>query len=175
MAEIKSSIEIAMERAAALEGRASDEAKEEGIKHGKAAARRLLDNDVDAEGMADLIQSRPAEQRPHALMAAVELLLEVLLAGNDRTLDGLEALPLPESQVSALVEAARGRFDAAGAMYTKLAGEMSEELAAMGISGSAVSPNPIASPELQPRMQQALSGHMSKLQDAAEALLYDLK
>ncbi len=175
MAEIKSSIEIAMERAAALEGRASDEAKDEGEKHGKAAARRLLDDDVDAAAMAELIQARPENQRSYALKAAVELLLEALMSGDDRTLDGLEALPLSAGKVEALVEAARGRFEAAGELYTKLAGEMSQDLAAMGISGSAVSPNPIANPELQARMRQALSGHMGRMQEAAEALFDTLK
>lgn len=170
MAEIKSSIEIAMERAAAMEGKADDEAKEEGIKHGKAAARRLLDNDVDGQGMAELIQARPDAQRPHALKAAVESLLEALLAGNDQALDGLEVLPLATDKVEAIIEAARGRFDAAGELYTTLAGEMSQQLTEMGISGSAVSPNPIANPELQQRMRQVLDSHGGKLQQAAEAL-----
>ncbi|WP_449245966.1 hypothetical protein [Desulfarculus baarsii] len=172
MALIKSSLEIALERAEAMMGRAEDTAKEEGRKHGQAAARRFLSGDVDGAAMAELLAARPEEQRRPALAAALEHFVEALLNGDDLAVDGLAALPLDRAKdkLAALITAARGRFQAAGQLYADLAAVMADDLARMGIGGSAVLPNPLSLPDLELRTQKALAPHLQAVQEAAQAL-----
>lgn len=150
MAKIKSTIEIAMERAAALGG-GSDQSEEEGRKRGKVLARQVLDAALEPDEMAAKLAGLGADQRDHARRAAAEALLSAWEEGKTQAAQALAALAAgseAEEAARSLVELAANSAQAEDLFREELAALMKQRFASLGISGSAVRANPDAGPEL---------------------------
>jgi hypothetical protein len=172
MAEIKSALEIALERAAAL-GAGEDDSKRQAQEKGQALARQCLEGDLTGTDLAAELSGLGAE----ATAAAVGHLLEALDEGRAGALPALAALCLqgPARQAYEALELAQAqRAEALAALEAELAGEMSQSLAALGIGGSAVRPNPAAHPEYQARCDAALGVAQAQLKAAGQDLLQAL-
>jgi hypothetical protein len=176
MAEIKSSIQIAMERAAALgDGGGQDEQdREEGKRQGRALGRRAAKGELTPEDLAISLGQLPPEQQDSARQAAALALLEDLDEGWQGRVAGLAALSAagrPQAQ-AAVVELARVLAQEerlAVDLHQVLAEELKAGLAAEGISGSAVHPNPAAHPQLKERYDQAVADLEPRRQAALAA------
>jgi hypothetical protein len=172
MAEIKSALEIAMERAAAL-GAGEDDSRREAEERGRALARRVLEGELEPKVLAGLSAGPPA-----ARQAAARVLLEALGAGRAEALEGLRALAPDEKTAAAwsdLTEAVEARQAALAQLREQLAGELAGELAAAGIGGEAARPNPEAHPEYTARLAAALAGSDEELQAAGDKFLAALE
>lgn len=154
MTEIKSSIEIAMERAAAMGAAADDQAREEGRKKGKVLGRRFMSGDIDTGRLAaELARLEPGEAS-HARAVALEEMGPALESGDGAAAAGLQALAadtVASEAAEALLKLAQDQQDDEASLIARLSIEMAEQLAAAGITGSAVVPNPGAHPELTKR------------------------
>jgi hypothetical protein len=182
MAEIKSSLEIAMERAAAIGGGGREEIdRDEGDKRGKAAARKLLLGELDTSALSDEISSLSGEGLSAARLAAAQILLEAVPHIPDRALAGLGALVDQEvgqgdkaELVRRLAGAVMAIQEADLALAQEVAEDMTKELAEAGISGSAVTANPAAHPGYEERRQAALNEdfvqYNAAVRELAEAL-----
>jgi hypothetical protein len=172
MAEIKSSLEIAMERAARFGGGGKDDLdREEGRKRGRAAARRLLAGEETPQGLAARVEGQEGAARAAALSEAAATLLEALPGAAGRTaLAGLRELAAGRPELARLEEAAAGAEAAERELHRRLAAEQAEALAAAGIAGPAARPNPEAHPEYQTRREQELAGALQELRAAADRL-----
>lgn len=179
MADIKSSLDIAMERASAIGGGGKDElAREEGKKTGEVLARKLLLGDIDL----DQFSSGLSEATGPGLLAARAAAGEILLAGMpgspSNALFGLktlaEAAGMPE-YADRVLAAAEDINKAAGQLEEDLALEMARDLTAAGIGGSAVMANPRVHPDYEQRAQAALGEASQKLTEAGMALLKALE
>lgn len=165
MAEIKSSIQIAMERAAALGagGGHDEQAHEEGKRQGRALGRRAASGELAPEDLAGRLKALPPDQQPAARQAAAAALMEDMGEEWQARLAGLAALAAlgaGSAAQEAVVELARvlameGRL--ADDLHQELAQELMTALAAQGISGSAVHPNPASHPQLKQRYEQAVA------------------
>ncbi|MCB2192555.1 MAG: hypothetical protein KQI62_13375 [Deltaproteobacteria bacterium] len=169
MAEVKSALEIALERAAAL-GAGEDDSKRQAQKKGQALARQCLEGDLSAKDMAGQL----AGLGPESTASAAEALLEALEQERPGAMAALEAICSGGppgvayealTQAQARLEAARQRLD------SELAQVMLTDLAAKGIGGSAVHPNPAAHPEYEARCAAALAEAQAELKAAGEKLL----
>ncbi len=174
MAEIKSSLEIALERAAAMGGGDREELdREEGKKRGTAAARKLLSGDLDAPALADELASLAGEGRRAARKVAARILLEAVPQAPSRALAGLRAL-VGQGQAGQSLQrlsAAVGALQQAELdLDQALAQEAAAELEKAGITGSAVQPNPRAHPAYQQRRQAALAEGLREYNSAAQQL-----
>jgi len=174
MAEIKSSLEIALERAAALGSADKDqERREEGRRQGKAWARRATLGELapsELRGMVDQLGGAEAEG---AFAAAGQTLLEEITAGNRAALASLIMLTNghPAQQaVKDLAQVLKAEEGVAIEVSRQLAAELAATLAAEGLSGSAVHPNPASHPQLQERFQQAAAGLQGQRSAALRAL-----
>ncbi|MCB2228031.1 MAG: hypothetical protein KQH53_15230 [Desulfarculaceae bacterium] len=165
MAEIKSALEIALERAAAL-GAGEDDSRREAEEQGRALARRLLEGEAPA---AELTALEPGPARQGAARA----LLEALSDDRAEALDGLRVLAgeAGEGAWQAVARALDQRAEAREALHAELAAEMSGELAGLRIGGPALRPNPLAHPDHAARASQALSGPQAALRAAGDELL----
>lgn len=169
MAEIKSALEIALERAAAL-GSGEDDSKRQAREKGQALARQCLEGDLTAQDLAAALAGLGLESTASAAQALLEAL------GQDRAgaLPALEALgaagPAREAY-EALVKVQARREEARRELDRELARDILGELAARGIGGSAVRPNPAAHPDYQARCDAALAGADQELKKAGEELL----
>jgi anti-sigma factor ChrR (cupin superfamily) len=174
MAEIKSSLEIAMERAAALGGGGKEEiAREEGAKRGQVAARKLLIGELESPALTDEISALAGEGRAAARQAAAGVLLEAVPQIPPRALAGLRALAEKEEEeqgIRQLALAVNDIHEADLALAEELAGDMIQDLAQAGISGSAVTPNPTAHPQFNERRKEALSDGFRLYNEAAGEL-----
>lgn len=176
MAEIKSSIQIAMERAAALGagGGRQDEAREEGRRQGKVWGRLAATGQLGAQELAERLEGLEPDARPEALSAAAAELLNSLEQESQRCLSCLGALAQDGPAQAPLARVAR-LMDQSGTLdqelNQELARELMEDLAAVGISGSAVHPNPLAHPDLEARQQAALAD----LEPRRQAAILDLR
>ena len=169
MAEVKSALEIALERAAAL-GAGEDDSRRQAQEKGQALARRCLEGDSTPAAAARELAGLPLE----AVTAAAQALLEALQEGRVAALPGLEALcPSGPAQTAyaALAQTQAQREKARQEVESALAQEMSQELAAQGIGGSAVRPNPAAHPDYAARCTAALAGAEAELKAAGGQLL----
>lgn len=174
MAEIKSSIQIALERAAAL-GAADkgEEQREEGRRQGRAWARRQGLGELAPSELRGLIDQLAGAEAEGARVAAGETLVAEINAGNRAAMAGLLALTAGTPAQPAAMELARllkAEEEVAVAVSRQLAAEMTAELLAEGISGSAVHPNPAAHPQLQARFDQAAAGLNAQRQAALRGL-----
>lgn len=160
MAEIKSAIEIAMERAAVLGGGDDHETRRQARAKGKALARRYLDADLDGQGIIAGLAGLGEGQEEHARQGLARTLLLALEEGNARALAGLKTIS-PEGQAAQawqdLASAEDARLDSLATVEQELAGEMLARLVQAGIGGSAVRPNPMAHAEYGQRTQSALA------------------
>lgn len=179
MAEIKSSLEIALARAAALGGGGSEEiAREEGAKRGQVAARKLLIGQLEPTAMAAEMGSLSGEGKAAARRAAGRVLLEGLSQTPSRALAGLAALTERDSgapqAIKRLSKALEAMAEAENQLADNLAAEMKDDLARAGISGSAVRPNPLAHPGFAQRREAALADgeklYQAALRETAEVL-----
>lgn len=174
MAEIKSSLEIAMERAAALGGGGKEEiVREEGTKRGQVAARKLLLGELELSALADEISALTGDGRAAARQAAAGLLLDAVPQAPPRALAGLRALADQEEQsqgIKRLALAVNDIHEADAALAEEVAEKMIQELARDGIRGSAVMPNPTAHPDYQERRREALAGGFQLYNAAAGEL-----
>lgn len=174
MAEIKSSIQIALERAAGMGAADKDEEqREEGRRQGKAWARRAALGELAPSDLRGLVDGCAGAEADGARTAAGETLLAEIAAGNRAAMAPLVALTAGTPAQPAAMELARvlkGEEEVAIAVSRELAAEMTAELAAEGIGGNAVHPNPAAHPQLQARFAQAAAGLDAQRQAAARAL-----
>ncbi len=175
MGEIKSSIEIAMERAAAMGGGDEREMLQaQAEKQGKVLARRLLGGDLDLEGLARALAQVEEENLPVARRAAAQVLLEGMADNPQASLLGIRDLARAagaQEEARAVLSAAEAIHGAAGRLEEELAREMAGELAGEGISGPALVPNPQAHPRYQERMEEALAQVSQELARAGDRLL----
>ncbi|MCF8033255.1 MAG: hypothetical protein K9K66_09045 [Desulfarculaceae bacterium] len=163
MAEIKSALEIALERAAAL-GAGEDDSRREAREKGRALARRLLEGEAEPDDLAGL-------QAGAARLGAAGALLEALGGRQPAALEGLKALAVGTPAVAVCEEVAAAleeRAAAQDALHQQLAQEMAADLAALGAGGPAMRPNPAAHPEYAARAEDALAGAEKGLQAAGE-------
>ena len=182
MAEIKSSLEIAMERAAAIGGGGHEEIdREEGDKRGKVAARKLLTGELDTSALSDEIRSLSGEGLSAARSAAAQILLEAVPQAPDRALAGLGALVdqgAGQGDAGELVRRLAGVVmaiqEADAALAGEVARDMTRELAQAGISGSAVTANPAAHPDYLERRKAALSDGFMQYNNVARELAQSL-
>ena len=176
MAEIKSSIEIALERAAAMAGDDdSDATLEETRQQAQILARRFLAGDLLPRELEHKLREYSGAAGEAARQRLVELLLEALPEKGGLALQGLRvvlaeqedsAAPLDELQ-SALERAQNAEAE----LKRELAKEMREQLAEQGISGPALRPNPQAHPQFEARRRQALEDDLAPLEQARQRLL----
>jgi len=167
MAEVKSALEIALERATAL-GAGEDDSRREAAEKGRALARRLLEGEAEPEALAGM-EAGPARQ------SAAETLARAL-SGDKRlaALAGLKALAgegAAEKAWDALASAADAREAALIQVMRQLAAEQAASLAAVGIAGPAAKPNPEAHPDYEKRVAAALAKAGEALQAAGKELL----
>ena len=87
MAEIKSALEIALERAAAL-GAGEDDSKRQAQEKGQALARQCLEGYLTPADMATQLAGLP----PESSLSAAQALVEGLFEGRERALPGLKAM-----------------------------------------------------------------------------------
>lgn len=169
MAEIKSALEIALERAAAL-GSGEDDSKREAQEKGQALARQSLGGDLAPTDMAEQLAGLPTASTG----AAARALLEALEQGREGALPGLEAIcpPGPAREAcQGLTQAQARREQTRLEVEAELAKEMAGELAAKGIGGNAIRPNPLAHPEYEARRGAAMAGAEAELKAAGEKLV----
>lgn len=173
MAEIKSSLEIALERAKALGGVDRKEAAAQEGKHkGAILARRLLAEDIEPQEMAESLSEISAEGRGPARLAAAEILLDKLAEDQKQALAGLQEIARGTPVAKAaddLIRSAQAIQDKVRALKGELALELAQVLMAAGISGSAVKANPQTHPQYQKRLDEALSALISDLEKAKAA------
>lgn len=156
MAEIKSSIEIAMERAAAMGAAADDQARDEGRRKGRALASRFGAGELDAEGLAGELAGLGADEAGFARAAGAEAFWEELAAGDPVAVACIAVLAQggdAAGDASELAAITRAKREREYQLLEELSIEMAQSLAASGIKGSAVIPNPTAHPELGARLQ----------------------
>lgn len=166
MAEIKSALEIALERAAAL-GAGEDDSRREAEAKGRALARRVLEGEAEAGELAGL-EPEPARR------AAGRALLEALEGNRQGALPALEAMcsqGAAKEAYEALAQAQARREKARQELDSELAQGMLADLADKGISGNAVRPNPVAHPDYDARCAAALADAKAEFKTAGAQLL----
>ena len=173
MAEIKSSLEIALERAKALGGVDRKEAAaQEGKNKGAILARRLLAGDLEPQELAEKLSEIPDEGRGPGRMAAAEILLDKLAEDEEQALAGLRIMAQGTPAAKAaddLINSALAIQDKVEDFREELALELARMLMAVGISGSAVRANPQTHPQYQQRLDKALSALTPGLEKAKAA------
>ena len=180
MAQIKSTLEIALERAAALGGGgAEEEDRRQAAKRGQAAARKVLSGDVAPGEINAELAGLAEEYRPVARQEAAGVLLEPLPRYRDLALEGLSALLPGEGEQrerllrleNSLDELHRATLD----LSRELGDELKQQLAAKGFSGTALRANPETHPHFEQRAQAALGDRLSNLEQAKQGLLQSLR
>ena len=173
MADIKSSLEIALERAAAMTGdsKAEDDTleREEGRKQGQALARKTLNGDMDPAQMAAEIDGLGPTGQEEARSSAMEILLEAIPDLAMPALAGLQALDGDTPVLQSLFEALMALQDTVNQLDQEAAQHLAQELADAGISGSAVHPNPAAFTGWEEMAADRLTQPLSALEQAKAA------
>jgi hypothetical protein len=175
MAEIKSTLEIALARAKSL-GDGVDKVREEGRKRGRALARQVVDGVIPADDLVGSLAGLSAEEHPHAYKAAAEALLQAVEDGRPLAVSGLAAMAQgtpAEQAAQSLVELADKTAEADERFREELTALLKQRFASMGISGSAVRPNPEAGTELDSlledfknKMRQERQDHLDFMRQA---------
>ncbi|MBU1154725.1 MAG: hypothetical protein KJ921_02685 [Proteobacteria bacterium] len=169
MAEVKSALEIAMERAAAL-GVGEDDSKRQAQEKGQALARQCLEGDLTPTDMA----AQLAGMAPDSVASAARALLEALGEDRDGALPALEAMcshGAAKEAYEALARVQEQRERTRRELDSELAQGMLADLAARGIRGSALHPNPAAHLDYAARSQEALAGAEAELKAAGGQLV----
>jgi hypothetical protein len=174
MADIKSSIEIALERAAAMGAASRDEvAAEEGRRQGKALGRRAAVGDMSPAELRTALDRLAAGERAAAVTAAGESLLAELEEGRHQALPAIVALAQgtpaerPASELAAVL-GMEGKVEEQ--LNQELAAELMTQFQALGIGGAAVRPNPLAHPDLEARAGEALARLDTRRQELGQDL-----
>ncbi|MCB2188519.1 MAG: hypothetical protein KQJ78_19020 [Deltaproteobacteria bacterium] len=151
MADIKSSLEIALERAAALEASSSQDEEREARERGEAWTRAFLNGDIAPEEYSQRWASLSPAGRPAALGVALESLAQALGQGSPQALAGLRVLtqgkPAAEPLLKSLEEVLASLEQEVLRLEAVLSQRALEELAELGIRGDAVRPNALAHPD----------------------------
>jgi hypothetical protein len=167
MAEIKSSLEIALERAAAMGGEAGGGAAiAEAASQGKVLARKVLNGSLPAHSLMQDINKMGGPAQPHARLAAADQLLDKLpqawfLAGP--ALEMLAAKVDAQDLVSQLGRVIGELEQAVRLTENALSSELAKLCSGEGISGSALVPNPRACDHYEERIKQAMAGPQKEL------------
>ncbi|CAO0822308.1 conserved hypothetical protein [Desulfarculales bacterium] len=160
MVEIKSSIQIAMERVAALgQGDSGEETGEEGKRQGRILGRRAASGELAPESLVASLAQLPADQRDSARQAVALALVEDMAEAWQDRLTALAALAAGGPAEAVVVELARVLAQEEHLtvdLHAQLAQELMGVLAAEGISGNAVHPNPAKHPQFKKRYEQAM-------------------
>ena len=179
MAEVKSTLEIALERAAALGGRdTEEEQRKEAAQKGQVAARKVLSGDVAPENIKGELTDLDGDYRAEAAREAARLLMEPLPRQRDLVLKSLSAL-LPEDgepreRLLYLEKLLDGLHQATLDLSRDLGDELKEALAAKGFNGPALRVNPETHPGFEQRAQETLAPLLVKLEQAGNSLLLSL-
>lgn len=173
MAEIKSSLEIALERAASFGRADAEDARREGDKKGRALARRCLAGDLPPDQLAGELGLVAGDQRAGARRGAAQALAEALGHGEAAASTGLAAITPADGApaLARLQKAAEARGQAVAGLERQLTLELAGTLADLGVSGSAAHPNPQAHPDYQARLEQAQAAADREAARAAAELL----
>ena len=158
MAEIKSTIDLIMERTKNLS--ASPEEREdyqrrEREKHIRGLVLRLLDDNLTLDGIRDEL----AKEKKNGREAEVTAILKDALAAhvdpdtdNERLIRIIHELAgTPEDRLRETLRACQAEFFAKRTVLTE---RLKGELESRGIAGSAVLPNPEADPQWKARREQ---------------------
>jgi hypothetical protein len=180
--EIKSTLEIAMEKIAKLPKLTPEEIREQREKElgprGKAIANRYLEGtlkETDLETEISLFQEEERDIVRRSLNAS--LCNAIDLENREQSCRSLSALQVLQ-QDAGLEEKTRElekiftdylRQQEEG--LTELERQERESLRALGISGSAVRPNPEASPESQEKLQVLQQRFRARIEDLRRELL----
>jgi hypothetical protein len=174
MADIKSSIEIALERAAAMGAASRDDvAAEEGRRQGKSLGRRAAVGDLGPADLRAALDRLDAVERTAAVAAAGETLLAELEEGRHQALAAIVALAqgtpaeAPANELTVIL-GMEGKVEEQ--LNQELAAELQTQLKALGIGGAAVRPNPLAHPDLERRGGEALARLEIRRQELGLAL-----
>ena len=162
MAEIKSSIQIALERAAALGagGGQDEQEREEGKRQGRVLGRRAATGELTPVDLGSRVDALPEAQRASAREGAAGAILEDLGEDWQARLACLAALAGGAGAEAAVLELARvlaQESRLAEDLHQVLAQELAQQLAAEGIGGSAVHANPAAHPQVKERYEEAVA------------------
>lgn len=172
MAEIKSSLEIALERAAAIGGGKEDLRREEGEGAGRSVGRKILNRDLAPAELAAALAALDEAARGYARREAARVLVEGLEQTPEPALAGLAALAGAEhpalAELRQRVAALEGGLRE---LEAELAAELGAELARAGIGGPAARPNPKAHPAYAERAAAATAGARQAVEAAGRDLL----
>lgn len=158
-----------MERAAAL-GEGEDDSKRQAQEKGQALGRQCLEGSLTYADMAAQLAALP----PESIASAAQALLEALTEDRQGALPALEAMcsqGTAKEACAGVAQAQARREKARQELDRELAQGMVADLAAKGISGSAVRPNPVAHPDYEARCGAALAGTEAELKTAGGKLI----
>ncbi len=179
MAEIKSALEIALERADKIvaESKGPDEATLQGRKKGENLARAYLAGDKSVDEVAQKISELEPAQQTAARLGAARTLLEALEEGRSEAISLLRELAPEGAQevVFELMEADQARAKVVSQLEAALSEELRAQFAERGISGPALRPNPKAHPEYAARLAQAQEEVAKAFEAAAQRYLEALE
>jgi hypothetical protein len=167
MAEIKSSLELALERAAALGDSDKDgAAREEAAGRGKVWARKVLNGDLSAQGLIQELNAVPQDEMVYARKATGEHLLEKLpqawpLAGP--ALELLAGSCGAREPVARLGREIASMDKAISRAEEQMRDEMTQAYGLLGISGGALRTNPKACADYEQRINKVLAGPRQEL------------
>jgi hypothetical protein len=164
MAEIKSTIDLIMERTKNLSASPQEREawhRQEREKHIRGLVQRLLDNSLTVDGVRDELDK---ERKSGRAAEAMENLKNALALHVDPESDNERLFRIVTELVGTPGERLQDTLRSCQAEYfarkTALAERQREELESQGIAGSAVLPNPEADPQwkaLREQMQAACS------------------
>jgi hypothetical protein len=180
--EIKSTLEIAMEKLAKIPKLTPEEALErrerEFALRGRAIANRYLEDALRDTEMEVEICEFQDEEREIVTKALKSSLCDAISPEEmDRSRKALEALLLLEKEAG--LEGKAGELEEIHTEYLRQRERVlaefteleQERLGQLGISGSAVRPNPEVSPESQQKLQEAQQAFSSRIEDFKRELL----
>ncbi|MGD8562687.1 MAG: hypothetical protein PVG03_09135 [Desulfarculaceae bacterium] len=174
MGEVKSSLEIALERAEAMSsGDKGEEEREQGRRKGQIIARKVLAGDLDPKQGAGEISALSGAERQGAAQTMVEHLMAKLQEQAPLAFPALAEL-LDAAAVQKLEQVLAEMTSAGDGELAKLGDELGKEFAALGLSGSALRPNPLSHPQAEARLKAVLSPVAGRLQEAKAEVLRSL-
>ena len=173
MSEIKSTLEIALERARALGDDQDGDQIEQGRKRGEILARNLLTGELTPGQMLVEMGNLPPTAGQVARRSAAQHLLAGLLGNPEAALGGLAGLTGEDAgpALTRLSQAVAAGAQTLVELDGELAAEMAQKLEAAGITGPALRPNPRTHPEFDERQERALGEARAAIRQAATEVL----
>jgi hypothetical protein len=174
--EIKSTLEIAMEKMAKLPRLTPEEIREQKAKEfeprGRAIAERCLEDVLQPADLEIELAKFQDEERELVWSGLQSTLCEAValedMGRSRRALEGLQALRPDaglEERTRALEAIHAEYLDQRVRTLAEIEKRESEGLRALGISGSAIRPNPEASPEAHQRLEEARQTFGARVED----------